>query len=491
MEMYPERVFSKPEFTALPPYLFSGAEFALIPSRDEPFGLVAVEFGRKGALGVGARVGGLGQMPGWWFTVESTTTKHLLSQLKGAIKGALDSSTQIRAMMRARSSKQRFPVAQWIEDLEILQTTSIKLHHKVSHKRNSARISHGEGDFPNGAMTAPGSAAPTVPSSELPSRVGSQPGSNIGSRVGSRASSPTREVTNHSQILQKRLHQIRRTKSGGIEHSSLDAVGETDFTDFARRDSATGTSKDTSESKDGDVDEAPGDTRSRNSEKKTLLSQLRPLHIHSAILPPTSPPTPGTMTPTTPSRTLPHPTFSPLPYSPSVSGSATPATSYDSYYPVDNNRSVLSLHSVIGEQKSFKLQEVDPSFTDPTGLYTKMFEKMLCSLDSRNSENLLCIEEYLTKSEKNWFGRFYDAKLGRSSARTTPASSLYRKSLGQRHGSSEASDDDSIDESSNRQFMLHENYAPPQGIRRIMQYKIGDWPIYTFLLAFVGHSFLP
>lgn len=65
MELYPDRVFSKPEFTALPPFLFSGADFALIPSRDEPFGLVAVEFGRKGALGVGSRLGGLGLMPGW------------------------------------------------------------------------------------------------------------------------------------------------------------------------------------------------------------------------------------------------------------------------------------------------------------------------------------------------------------------------------------------------------------------------------------------
>lgn len=65
MEIYPDRVFSKPEFTSLPPYLFSGADFALIPSRDEPFGLVAVEFGRKGALGVGSRLGGLGLMPGW------------------------------------------------------------------------------------------------------------------------------------------------------------------------------------------------------------------------------------------------------------------------------------------------------------------------------------------------------------------------------------------------------------------------------------------
>ena len=62
MKIFPGRVYSKPEFTALPPYIFSGAEFALIPSRDEPFGLVAVEFGRKGALGVGARVGGLGQV---------------------------------------------------------------------------------------------------------------------------------------------------------------------------------------------------------------------------------------------------------------------------------------------------------------------------------------------------------------------------------------------------------------------------------------------
>ena len=57
MKTYPDRVCSKPEFTALPPFIFSGAEFALIQSRDEPFGLVTVEFGRKGALGVGGRTG--------------------------------------------------------------------------------------------------------------------------------------------------------------------------------------------------------------------------------------------------------------------------------------------------------------------------------------------------------------------------------------------------------------------------------------------------
>ena len=125
MEMYPDRVFSKPEFTALPAYLFSGADFALIPSRDEPFGLVAVEFGRKGALGVGSRLGGLGLMPGWWFPVESSATVHMLSQLTKTIKLALKSTHDERAILRARSAVQRFPVVEWRQRLEDFQKRSI------------------------------------------------------------------------------------------------------------------------------------------------------------------------------------------------------------------------------------------------------------------------------------------------------------------------------------------------------------------------------
>jgi alpha-1,3-glucan synthase len=143
MELYPERVYSKPEFTALPPYLFSGADFALIPSRDEPFGLVAVEFGRKGALGVGSRLGGLGLMPGWvsalrvsvdlavlmrlfqWFPVESTSTSHMLSQLSKTIKLALKSTQEERAILRARSAVQRFPVVEWRQRIEDFHKRSI------------------------------------------------------------------------------------------------------------------------------------------------------------------------------------------------------------------------------------------------------------------------------------------------------------------------------------------------------------------------------
>lgn len=154
MEMYPDRVFSKPEFTALPPYLFSGADFALIPSRDEPFGLVAVEFGRKGALGVGSRLGGLGLMPGWvsdspgqecsfflvradrpplqWFPVESTSTEHMLSQLSRTIKMALKSTEQERQLLRARSAVQRFPVVEWRQRTEDFHSRSITASRSVA-----------------------------------------------------------------------------------------------------------------------------------------------------------------------------------------------------------------------------------------------------------------------------------------------------------------------------------------------------------------------
>lgn len=106
---------------------------------------MAVEFGRKGALGVGARVGGLGQMPGWWFTVESTTTSHMQRQFKAAIEEALESKTADRALMRAKSAKQRFPVAKWVEDLGILQDTAIRVHEEEKggrHGRSRPSSSH-------------------------------------------------------------------------------------------------------------------------------------------------------------------------------------------------------------------------------------------------------------------------------------------------------------------------------------------------------------
>lgn len=182
--LYPGRVCSRPEPSVVPQYVFSGAEFSLIPSRDEPFSLEATEFGPKGALGVGARVGGLGNMPGWWFTVESTSSKHLISQFKMTVEAALASSKQTRAIMRAQSMRQRFPVAQWKASLNLLHETAIRVsYRKASFKWFEADRRPGMASvsaeiatppklfYPRGRAEVPIPSRPRTPLSKTYSRV--------------------------------------------------------------------------------------------------------------------------------------------------------------------------------------------------------------------------------------------------------------------------------------------------------------------------------
>lgn len=461
MEMYPDRVYSKPEFTALPPYLFSGAEFALIPSRDEPFGLVAVEFGRKGALGVGSRVGGLGQMPGWWFTIESTATKHMIGQFKGAIKGALASSQKTRALMRARSSLQRFPVAQWIEDLEILQTTSIKNFKKVEDKRKQAStLSYAsDGGSYDGLPSFPGSmpvtAPPSRPASTLvsptESRAASRAPSRPRSRAASRNHSPTRDsyASSQWQALHSRLSAVNRNMSSGT--TSLNNLGDVSAADFAHSRlfpiESRGNILDQAESassEDGDaVHMAPESPRFDRPPATMNYSYTRASSIAS----------------------------------PSASGTATPIAYGAGLGNPLIRASALSLQSVVGEQKNLKLQDVDPSFTDANGFYTRRFENMLRDLDAKTSEGSLCIEDYINKSEKNWFARYADAKLGKSGASASKLPLLAQWSTPS-DGSASAMETDK------EEFALGEGYKPPSGPRKWLMTKVGDWPIYALLLAF-------
>lgn len=134
---FPTRVLCKPVFTAVPPFLFAGADFALIPSRDEPFGLVAVEFGRKGVLCIGSRTGGLGHMPGWWFQMASPNTGHLLTQFENAITKALHSNGELRARLRVEALRQRFPVCIWKQKSENLLKSCIYVHEMETLKHAS------------------------------------------------------------------------------------------------------------------------------------------------------------------------------------------------------------------------------------------------------------------------------------------------------------------------------------------------------------------
>jgi alpha-1,3-glucan synthase len=145
---------------------------------------------------------------------------------------------------------------------------------------------------------------------------------------------------------------------------------------------------------------------------------------------------------------------------------------------------------------------VDPTFNDTTGEFYKAFEGKLQNLSGKTSEKDLCIEDYLVESEKTWFKKFRDAKLGRShgpspapSRAASPNVSVtdFRQqrpisrsssSLGEGSQYSHDDDDSGYDAGSIAdEFLLGENYQRPSAVKRFLQTRIGDWPIYSLLLA--------
>jgi alpha-1,3-glucan synthase len=381
MQKYPKRVFSKPEFTQLPPYIFSGAEFALIPSRDEPFGLVAVEFGRKGALGVGARVGGLGQMPGFWYTVESMTPSHLLQQFKQAIISALECKPSKRALMRAWSAKQRFPVAQWIKQLDELYSESIRIHHKEARKKklDALRPPSPNPSRPGSRPASPSSTATYV--DHAPGAVFSPgPETNL---VPPSPATPTARSLMSPDLPTPSAPWMGGSRSHSPRNSTTSSIG------------------------------GPGSFYANPSARESTVSvdsfAIRAQRDGMA--------SPGLT-----------PDFGLAPPRPTLGQS-------------HRNSSLLSLPDVVGDRHDLKLQQVDQFFNDSNGEYYAMFDEMLDTLTAQNSASDLCIEAFLKKSEKEWFARYRDAKLGRhkESRVASPASSRPVSRSGDRRNESVAS----------------------------------------------------
>ena len=67
-----------------------------------------------------------------WFPVESTSTSHMLSQLSKTIKLALKSTPEERAILRARSAVQRFPVVEWRQRMEDMHRRSIQTSRRIA-----------------------------------------------------------------------------------------------------------------------------------------------------------------------------------------------------------------------------------------------------------------------------------------------------------------------------------------------------------------------
>lgn len=316
-------------------------------------------------------------MPGWYYTVESTSAKHLMSQFKEAIQGALSSDSATRAKMRAVSAKQRFPVARWVEEINELHRTSI-------HKSQKHR------DKPD------------------PLRIVSRSRLNL-----SRPASPTPSEMHDAQPITP--------------------------ASFLSPDQAS----------------LPGSARS------------------------------------------PNPDFGawPLP---------RPIGSHQRRF------SGVSITSVTKGRKDFALQKVDPFFTDADGEYTDEFKKMLTQLDSKTSETDLCIEQYLVRSEKQWFEGYKIAKFGLSSSRNASKVSLVEPSLAIPSSSRfldvpsrpaspytpsivssmYSEDEDSHSEAGSRRFVSAfdtedlPKHAQASPLQKFMLRKVFDWPVYTLILAF-------
>lgn len=350
--------------------------------------------------------------------------------------------------MRARSSKQRFPVAQWVEDLEILHAASIEKHAKYSkrHDRSSWRISYS--------------------STLAPESIRKVSSSSTNSREQSKSSTPTVSVPPSRPNSSDMRLSVPRV---GFDHvlsptnspSNLNmSDNEPDYnTDRRRRPLFS---------------DPLADSRiiySAVSDGEDLEPIFGGIQEDGSVRP------------------------SPL-GTPTVdfarSGASTPvlgARPEDGLLGQGGARasmmSLVSVDGIIKEKQDYNLQKVDPFFTDANNEYADKFGKKLADLNGKNSEDQLCIEEFLEKSQKDWFNRYRDVKLGKSPF-PSPAPSVFRIKV-RETGRPESPPITGPGADLNAgQFLLANDYVPPTGLKRFMLMKLGDWPVYSIFLAIVS-----
>jgi alpha-1,3-glucan synthase len=361
--------------------------------------------------------------------------------------------------MRARSAKQRFPVAQWLEELAVLQSKAINVHQRdASH--TLSRFSRSMSPSARGRLI-------DVSATNTPSR------SPVRDRsTESRSSSTGRQ---RSSSLQRVTSLGVRSGPGHIDASTPErGRRRTPYsaTDHRVSDVEEHDDLDLGDSLEHFITHGEHSTESsrdahRAHPRPVFLSPNPEITLASDESPMSSPESGATQR------------GDGLLHSPSMFSNEFA------------NISTLSVDSIVGTRKDYNLQKVDPTFNDSTEEYFKVFEKSLSDLNGSNSEHALCIEDYLMKSEKAWFDRFRKAKLGRPTSSTPPPSAFRlsrpvspRRSFNDANEAGRLSTASSItsgDEDMLR--LLGDNYKPPTGIRLLAQRKIGDWPLYSFLLA--------
>lgn len=414
MEMYPDRVYSKPEFTALPPFLFSGADFALIPSRDEPFGLVAVEFGRKGALGVGSRLGGLGLMPGWWFPVESSAAQHMLSQLSKTIKLALKSTQEERAILRARSAVQRFPVVEWRQRLEDFQKRSITMSRSVAgehawgyemaSKTGGPASTFGLPRNDSGVFTRPGSPDSIVsaPSSPMPEQ----------RQLGDPDNLPPGAAGALPPVDYHRRFEQRKNRQSNDSFYDEDPNAAPLYNKEPRQRPKFFSGYDDDRSSQISSDQGDGTTIGGTAALSDAGGQPGGGHAYDNFLAAAN----RQFSKTQGNRNLPDPFMERR-----MSTMSTDSTGFAPPRPFSISSRVSSFDSIgslADEKHNSSINKAMDSFTDADGEVAQTFVQKLQNLNAANSKGDLCIEKFLIKSEKAFFSDMKKEKLSAMSVRS-------------------------------------------------------------------------
>jgi glycogen synthase len=89
-------------------------DFCFMPSRDEPFGYVDIEFGWFGSLTLGAVTGGLGKVPGIYFLPSNVNSSiHICHLFKRAVEKAMGLSERALVAIAEEATGYAFPVESW------------------------------------------------------------------------------------------------------------------------------------------------------------------------------------------------------------------------------------------------------------------------------------------------------------------------------------------------------------------------------------------
>lgn len=169
----------------------------------------------------------------------------------------------------------------------------------------------------------------------------------------------------------------------------------------------------------------------------------------------------------------------------------TPLTPGPLFSPaLSNNR--LSVGSIRSKTTGQQMEKTAPVFDDPKMRYYQAYSELLDDLakkDPSADQFGPHIEDWLVKSEQDWFSGYHYASLGMSSANSSTVSLLHsmksEKAKTPRASVYVSRVRDSGDAADFRGILGNE-YEVPSGLKKLLLLKAGTWHYYTILLALVS-----